>query len=149
MTSVFIGGSRAVSRLNEIIRDKIDDLIDRQCMIFVGDANGADKAVQQHLASRGYGHVTVYCMEQCRNNLGNWPAKHVATPPGSTGFAYHAAKDLSPGSRLPGRLRWCKGDFATATSFSKPCGVREEESGSTSYIRTQCPRGTHHAKMRL
>jgi len=95
MTSVFIGGSRAVSRLSSIIRDKLDDLINRQCMIFVGDANGADKAVQQHFASRGYEHVTVYCMEHCRNNLGNWPAKHVATPPDRTGFAYYAAKDLA------------------------------------------------------
>jgi hypothetical protein len=64
-------------------------------MIFVGEANGADKAVQQHLASRGYRQVTVYSMEQCRNNLGNWPARHVATPPGRTGFAYYAAKDLA------------------------------------------------------
>ena len=95
MTSVFIGGSRAVSRLNSMIRDKLDDLINRQSMIFVGDANGADKAVQQHLASRGYGYVTVYCMEQCRNNLGDWPVRHVATPPGRTGFAYYTAKDLA------------------------------------------------------
>jgi hypothetical protein len=95
MTSVFIGGSRAVSRLNKIIRDKLDDLISRECMIFIGDANGADKAVQQHFASRGYEYVAVYCMERCRNNLGNWQAKHVATPPGRTGFAYYAAKDLA------------------------------------------------------
>jgi hypothetical protein len=95
MIGVFIGGSRAVSRLNSIIRDKLDDLINRQCMIFVGDANGADKAVQQHFASRGYEHVMVYCMEHCRNNLGNWPAKVVATPPAHTGFAYYAAKDLA------------------------------------------------------
>jgi hypothetical protein len=95
MTSVFIGGSRAVSRLNKIIRDKLDDLISRRCVIFVGDANGADKAVQQHFASRGYEYVSVYCMEHCRNNLGNWPVKHVATPPDRTGFAYYAAKDLA------------------------------------------------------
>jgi len=57
--NVFIGGSRAVSRLNSIIRDKLGGLIRRQRMIFVGDANGVDKAVQQHLASRGYEHVTV------------------------------------------------------------------------------------------
>lgn len=95
MTSVFIGGSRAVSRLNKIIRDRLDEFIDRQCMIFVGDANGADKAVQQHFASRSYEHVAVYCMEHCRNNLGNWPTKNVATPPNRTGFAYYAAKDLA------------------------------------------------------
>jgi len=95
MTTVFIGGSRAVSRLNSIIREKLDDLINRKCMIFVGDANGADKAVQQHLASRSYEHVLVYCMDRCRNNLGKWPAKHVATPSDRRGFAYYAAKDLA------------------------------------------------------
>jgi hypothetical protein len=95
MTTVFIGGSRAVSRLNGVIRDKLDDLIKRQCMIFVGDANGADKAVQRHFASRGYEYVLVYCMDHCRNNLGKWPAKHVQTPSERTGFAYYAAKDLA------------------------------------------------------
>jgi len=29
------------------------------------------------------------------HNLSNWPAKHVATPPDRTGFAYYAAKDLA------------------------------------------------------
>ena len=95
MTTVFIGGSRAVSRLNSVIWTKLDDLINRRCTIFVGDANGADKAVQQHFANRGYEHVVVYCMEHCRNNLGNWPAKHVARPSDRTGFAYYAAKDLA------------------------------------------------------
>jgi|ERR1022692_636507 hypothetical protein len=95
MTSVFIGGSRAVSRLNSVVRDKLDDFIRRQCPVFVGDANGADKAVQRHLASRGYEHVTVYCMEHCRNNLGNWPTRHVAAPSVRAGFAYYAAKDLA------------------------------------------------------
>lgn len=95
MTSVFIGGSRAVSHLDSLVCDKLDDFINRQCIIFVGDASGADKAVQQHLASRGYEHVTVYCMERCRNNLGNWPTRHVAAPSVRAGFAYYAAKDLA------------------------------------------------------
>jgi hypothetical protein len=93
MTSVFIGGSRAVSRLNSTILSKLDELIDRRCLIFVGDANGADKAVQQHFASRGYEHVLVYCMDQCRNNLGNWPTKNVTSPSSRRDFAYYAAKD--------------------------------------------------------
>ena len=73
MTTIFIGGSRAVSRLNALVRDRLDDFIRRQCMILIGDANGADKAVQRHLAGRGYQHVTVYCMEHCRNNLAIGP----------------------------------------------------------------------------
>ncbi len=43
--NVFIAGSRALSRLNAPIRDRIDDLLKRGCTILVGDANGADKAV--------------------------------------------------------------------------------------------------------
>jgi hypothetical protein len=93
MTSVFIGGSRAVSRLNNIILSKLDELIERQCVIFVGDANGADKAVQQHFARRGYERVVVYCMDKCRNNLGNWPTKSVTMPSSRRDFAYYAAKD--------------------------------------------------------
>jgi hypothetical protein len=71
--NVFIGGSRAVSRLNAPIRDRIDDLLNCGCTILVGDANGADKAVQQYLAGRRYTRVTVFCMENCRNNIGAWP----------------------------------------------------------------------------
>jgi hypothetical protein len=93
MTSVFIGGSRAVSRLNRTILSKLDELIGRQCSIFVGDANGADKAVQQHFAQRGYEHVLVYCMDECRNNVGNWPTKNVTSPSSRRDFAYYAAKD--------------------------------------------------------
>jgi len=95
MATVFIGGSRAVSRLNAVLRDKLDDLIARRCTIFVGDANGADKAVQQHFADRGYRHVTVYCMDKCRNNLGSWPTKQINRPEASRDFAYYAAKDLA------------------------------------------------------
>jgi adenine-specific DNA-methyltransferase len=93
MTSVFIGGSRAVSRLNNVILSKLEELIDRQCVIFVGDANGADKAVQDHFARRGYEHVVVYCMDECRNNVGNWPTKNVRRPSPRRDFAYYAAKD--------------------------------------------------------
>jgi len=93
MTSVFIGGSRAVTRLNNLILAKLDELIVRQCVIFVGDANGADKVVQKHFADRGYEQVVVYCMDGCRNNIGNWPSKNVRRPSSRKDFAYYAAKD--------------------------------------------------------
>jgi hypothetical protein len=93
MTSVFIGGSRVVVRLDKVILAKLDELIDRQCLIFVGDANGADKAVQQHFARRGYARVLVYCMDRCRNNVGTWPTKNVSRPLSRKDFAYYAAKD--------------------------------------------------------
>ena len=64
-------------------------------MIFVADANGADKAVQQHLANRSYPHVLVYCMDRCRNNLGDWPTKQLTRPGVRKNFAYYAEKDAA------------------------------------------------------
>ena len=49
---IFIGGSRAVSKLSEVIRARLDDFIRRGSSILIGDANGADKAVQQYFAER-------------------------------------------------------------------------------------------------
>jgi len=95
MTTVFIGGSRAISRLTSIVRSKLDDLMDRKCTILVGDANGADKAVQEHLAQRAYNRVIVYCMDHVRNNLGGWPTKQTSRPGARKDFAYYAAKDFA------------------------------------------------------
>lgn len=95
MTSVFIGGSRSVSRINSIIAEKLDELVRRGCTIFIGDANGADKAVQRYLADKGYRDAVVYCTNECRNNIGDWQVRPVAAPGAKTGFAYYAAKDTA------------------------------------------------------
>lgn len=91
--NVFIGGSRAVSKLNPAIRERLDDLMNRRCTILIGDANGADKAVQEYLAARHYSKVLVFCMQNCRNNFGDWQTHNVVPPPGSSGFTYYSAKD--------------------------------------------------------
>ena len=92
--NVFFGGSRAVSKLNAPLRARVDDFMQRGDTILIGDANGADKAVQEYLAASGYRNVTVYCMEQCRNNAGAWPTRNVKPPGARKDFAYYAAKDL-------------------------------------------------------
>ena len=95
MTSVFIGGSRAVSRLNETIRVQLDDLIQKGCTIFIGDANGADRMAQQHFADRGYSNVVVFCMDGCRNNVGNWQIRTIPHSSSKKDFSYFAKKDLA------------------------------------------------------
>jgi hypothetical protein len=91
--SIFIGGSIGISKLNAAIRKRLDDFIQRGDAILIGDANGADKAVQAYLAQRHYPQVTVYCMEECRNNLGDWPTRHVDPPSRKKDSAYYATKD--------------------------------------------------------
>ena len=94
MTKVFIAGSRQLSRLNADVKRRIDVMIEKGFTILVGDANGADKAVQRYLAERGYRNVVVHCMARnCRNNVGAWPAREVVAPPGARGFAYYSTKD--------------------------------------------------------
>ena len=94
MTKVFIAGSRQISRFPAEVRQRIDTMIEKEFQILVGDANGADKAVQRYLAAKAYPTVLVHCMEKhCRNNLGHWPTREVVAPPGARGFDYFSAKD--------------------------------------------------------
>src|SRR6267143_2024522 len=57
---------------------------------------GADKAVQRYLSERGYRHVVVYCMEVCRNNVGNWPSyTHASESCVRRYRLYYGIKDLA------------------------------------------------------
>lgn len=94
MEAVFLGGSRRISRLNDNIKSKLDDFIDRGLWIFVGDANGADRALQQHLADRRYDRVVVYAVAgSLRNNVGDWKVCLVDPPRGARGFELYSVKD--------------------------------------------------------
>lgn len=94
MEAVFLGGSRRIARLNDGIRSKLDGLIERGLWFFVGDANGADRALQQHLADRGYERVVVYAVAgSLRNNVGQWKVCLVDPPKGARGFELYSAKD--------------------------------------------------------
>lgn len=94
MSTVFIGDSRKISRLPAEVIARIDRMIAQDFQIVVGDANGADKAVQSYLASRGYARVEVFCSgESPRNNVGRWPLRAVVVPRGALGFAFYTQKD--------------------------------------------------------
>ena len=94
MTKVFIAGSRHLSRLNADVKLRIDTMIEKGFTILVGDANGADKAVQRYFAAKGYRDVIVHCMaDNCRNNVADWPTREIPAPKGARGFAYYATKD--------------------------------------------------------
>lgn len=95
MHSVFVAGSRTISKLSPPIRRRIDNIVKQEFTVLVGDANGADKAVQRYLFEHGYKSVVVYCMEACRNNLGNWPVRtHTAESANRRDRFYYGVKDL-------------------------------------------------------
>ena len=96
MRKIFIGGSRSVTRLDADARARLDGILREGLPIVIGDANGADRAVQQYLKGRGYAHVEVFCAAgSCRNNVGGWPVREIpATAPSQRKtFRDHTAKD--------------------------------------------------------
>jgi adenine-specific DNA-methyltransferase len=94
MNTVFIGGSRHVSRLPAIAKERLNNVIENDFPVLVGDANGADKAVQKHLLDAKYDQVTVFCSgDTCRNNLGNWRTANITVARNAKGFDFYATKD--------------------------------------------------------
>lgn len=94
MTKVFIGGSRHVSRLNADLKKRLDTIVEKELPVVVGDANGADKAVQAYLHSKHYDRVEVFCTEDvCRNNIGGWVTRIVAADTKERNAQFHSAKD--------------------------------------------------------
>lgn len=94
MTKVFIGGSRRISRLDAKIKLRIDRIIEKRFYIIVGDANGADKAVQEYLQSKNFDLVEVFCSgDACRNNIGHWPVRMIPVIGKRKDFSFFTAKD--------------------------------------------------------
>ncbi len=94
MTTVFIGGSRQITRLTSDVRARLDRIVSSHLPVVVGDASGADKAVQCDLAGRHYASVEVFCSDGSpRNNLGGWPVRVVRPQRTARDFEYYATKD--------------------------------------------------------
>ena len=94
MTTVFVSGSRNISSLNQEVRDRLQNILDQHLPIIVGDANGADKAVQKYLHDKQYVPVTVYCSgDACRNNIGSWQVSKVQVESGKNGRDFYTRKD--------------------------------------------------------
>lgn len=93
-TTVFLSGSRKISRLNDMIRRRIERMLNQGFHIVVGDANGADKAIQNYLAEAKYGKVKVFCAGRiCRNNIGEWDVKNINVNPKLKGRNFYTQKD--------------------------------------------------------
>lgn len=94
MTKVFIGGSRHVSRLSREFRERLDRIMENGFPIVIGDANGADRAVQQYLHENDYENVEVFFSGGvCRNNVGDWPTHDIVATTRHRTAEFYSAKD--------------------------------------------------------
>ncbi len=115
MTKVFIGGSRRITRLNADVKHRIDRIVEKRLPVVVGDANGADKAVQEYLRSRSYDLVEVFCSgDSCRNNTGEWPVRSIPVNGKEKGFSFYATKDRAMADEASvGLMLWDKKSAGT------------------------------------
>ncbi|MDR1537801.1 MAG: hypothetical protein LBU32_07355 [Clostridiales bacterium] len=94
--NIFIGGPRAVKILENAVKSRLDGIVDKGFQVLVGDADGVDACVQEYLAGKNYGHVTVYASNgRARNNAGGWAIRNIVAPRNSKGFNFYAAKDYA------------------------------------------------------
>ena len=94
---IFISGSKSISKLPELAKIFIDQFIENNDEILVGDCYGVDAAVQMYLDSKGYSNVIVYCSgETPRNNFvtGAKVCSYAEAAKGLTGSAFHYVKDI-------------------------------------------------------
>ncbi len=94
--TVFIAGSIAISRLQPAVCERIASVVERDMAVIVGDADGADTAIQRVLADHEARSVTVYCSgDEPRNNVGGWPVENIYpdAPPGTR--RWFTAKDVA------------------------------------------------------
>ena len=95
MTTIFIAGSRNIKMLNNDIKSTIDNIISQNFNIVIGDANGADKAVQKYLKELDYQNITIYYSGlKCRNNLGLWKVNSVFVDTCLVGRDFYTQKDI-------------------------------------------------------
>jgi hypothetical protein len=115
MMKVFIGGSRHVSRLNADLQKRLDRIIEKRLPVLVGDANGADKAVQQYLHNKSYPSVEVFCTGNvCRNNLGNWKLRVIPADMREKTFDFYTVKDREMAKEADiGFMIWDAKSFGT------------------------------------
>ncbi|HEY4356874.1 MAG TPA: XRE family transcriptional regulator [Acidobacteriaceae bacterium] len=95
MTTVFIAGSISISNLHEKVQERISKIVSSDFNIVVGDADGADKSIQECLRAHRANNVTIFCTgDTPRNNVFDWPIRrvHSKARPGSR--SYFTAKDL-------------------------------------------------------
>ena len=66
MTTVFIAGSINIKHLDRKVKERMDNIIASDFTAVVGDADGADTAIQTYLLDRGVKNAVVYCSGENR-----------------------------------------------------------------------------------
>lgn len=95
MHKVFISGSMRIKNLDNNVINRINNIVDSNYQVIVGDANGVDSSIQEYLKIKESKSVVVYCSgDQPRNNIGHWLIEKIHTNAASGTRAFFTAKDV-------------------------------------------------------
>ncbi|MDL2281493.1 hypothetical protein LJC44_00055 [Parabacteroides sp. OttesenSCG-928-G06] len=107
---VFISGSISIKNLRENDIPFLEQIIEGNRTILIGDAFGLDKAVQEYLCENEYQDVIVYYSgENIRNNIGEWPTKQIPNPDNLSGRLLYKLKDKAMGDDCDSALMFWDG----------------------------------------
>ncbi|MCU6374954.1 hypothetical protein [Morganella morganii] len=134
MTTIFVAGSIKIKVLDPLVTERLKKITARHLRIIVGDAAGADSAIQQFLKQSGYHHVTVFSSSPTpRNNLGNWPVQVTETPYAPGSRAFFTAKDLAMAAEADyGLMIW---DSRSTGTLSNVLELLNQKKYSVVFIR--------------
>lgn len=94
--TVFVAGSMNIKHLDEQVKKRLQNIVQQELEIVVGDAEGADSSIQTYLMEIGAIRMTVYCSgERPRNNIGSWPIRAIHTDHNPGTRAFFTAKDVA------------------------------------------------------
>ena len=81
MLRVFISVSANIRSFNQVELAYLEQIVEGQHTILIGDNYGGNRVVQKMLAQQKYSNVIVYFSGgKARNNLGNWYTKQIPNP---------------------------------------------------------------------
>lgn len=91
---VFIAGAIKITTLEPEVIKKLDNIIEKNFEVLLGDASGIDSLVQGYIAKRKYMNVKIYATNgQVRNNIGRWEVCSVMSERKTRDRAYFTVKD--------------------------------------------------------
>jgi hypothetical protein len=89
MNKVFVSGSMRIKKLDREVLARLDNTVESNLQIIVGDADGVDTSIQTYLYEKGSKSVVVYCSgDRPRNNIGHWVVERIVSmaKPGTRAF---------------------------------------------------------------
>lgn len=133
MFKVFLSGSMRIKNLDKNVTDRLENIMNSNYEVLVGDADGVDSSIQKFLELKNYKNVRVFCAgSQPRNNIGSWEVNYIQTleQPGTR--AFFTAKDLEMAKECDyGFMVW---DTKSTGTLSNAIELLSEKKYSLVYV---------------